>query len=565
MKEHQLNIINSGENKPDKDEFHDALEFPCFDHSECFNTEDCYFWDAEDTLDAWPTDHAFHFTVNHMTIGKGEKGQQHNVSFTNSSKIDEALSELSYNELTGYDKSFDTFLAALSVTETLQDITVPCYVTQFATAFECLQNLQRLQPKLAWKPLEVIKRTLENTTQYAKVITQWPMKKHHVSRFPWDNRRRLCEEVSMDTYFMPKKGYDGSTCAQLFIGLMSHMINIYPMDSKTGGNVLHAYQDFMHYEGAPVGLHCDLAPEQQTDALTNLNRDMMVKDTFSEAYHPNENPSEALGVRIIKQTSEMIMARTGAPSGSWPWLHQYIADINNHCAQQILNWKTPISKCHGYTPDISAFLQFWFWEPIYFKIDEDDNLSKEAFGHWLGVAHNVGDALTYYVLAEKTKHVICRSAGKCMIIEGGLYGLKTSAARFHEKLSAKLQKMGFSPCKADYDFWIRPKGDHYEYVATYVDDVLAFSRDPMSIISEIQKMFMLKGIGTPEYYLGGNFHTAKTQVNIQCKNKVLRPNDDQLQVKDVENIAEVGIEEKGKRLSSMWLTRGVKTAFSAES
>ena len=100
-------------------------------------------------------------------------------------------------------------------------------------------------------------------------------------------------------------------------------------------------------------------------------------------------------------------------------------------------------------------------------------------------------------------------AGKRMIIDKGLYGLKTSSARFHESLSAKLRKMGFSPSKADFDLWVRPMGDHYEYVATYVDDILTLSRDPMSIIEEIRKDYMLKGVGTPGYYLGGNYHYTK--------------------------------------------------------
>ena len=41
--------------------------------------------------------------------------------------------------------------------------------------------------------------------------------------------------------------------------------------------------------------------------------------------------------------------------------------------------------------------------------------------------------------------------GKRMIIDKGLYGLKSSAARFHESLSSKLRKMGFHPSKADFD------------------------------------------------------------------------------------------------------------------
>ena len=86
-------------------------------------------------------------------------------------------------------------------------------------------------------------------------------------------------------------------------------------------------------------------------------------------------------------------------------------------------------------------------------------------------------------------------AGKRMIIDKGLYGLKTSAARFHEHLSAKLRSMNFKPCASDSDFWMRDAGDHYEYIATYVDDLLVFSRKPLEIIEEVKKDYILKGIG----------------------------------------------------------------------
>ena len=101
--------------------------------------------------------------------------------------------------------------------------------------------------------------------------------------------------------------------------------------------------------------------------------------------------------------------------------------------------------------------------------------------------------------------------------------------------------MGFKPSKADYDLWIKNKGDHYEYVATYVDDILVFSRDPMKIIKEVQRKFELKGIGRPEYYLGGNFHT----------------------IRDID-LKEVGDDQKGHHLSSKWLKENVRTAFSAK-
>ena len=63
----------------------------------------------------------------------------------------------------------------------------------------------------------------------------------------------------------------------------------------------------------------------------------------------------------------------------------------------------------------------------------------------------------------------------------------------------------------------------------------------MSIIEEICKHYMLKGVGKPEYYLGRNFHTTK----------------------DIEGMKEVNNDDMNHHLSSKWLKEGVKTAFSA--
>ena len=81
----------------------------------------------------------------------------------------------------------------------------------------------------------------------------------------------------------------------------------------------------------------------------------MLKDPWSEAGKPNQNPTESGGVRIIKMGAGGLQIRTGAPEMLWPYMHQYLSDINNHCATPFLNWRTPIEKRHGYTPDISFF------------------------------------------------------------------------------------------------------------------------------------------------------------------------------------------------------------------
>ena len=49
---------------------------------------------------------------------------------------------------------------------------------------------------------------------------------------------------------------------------------------------------------------------------------------------------------------------------------------------------------------------------------------------------------------------------KRMLIDKGLYGLASSAARFHETLSFTLRDMNFTPCRADHDLWMRDNGDY---------------------------------------------------------------------------------------------------------
>ena len=122
-------------------------------------------------------------------------------------------------------------------------------------------------------------------------------------------------------------------------------------------------------------------------------------------------------------------------------------------------------------------------------------------------AGNIGNAFLYGKTKEKV-YIIAgpefgrELEGKILVIDKALYGLRTSSARFHEHLATQLIKLGFRPSKADFNLWMKDMGTHYEYVATFVDDVLIWSKDPMAIMEELKKTYILKGVGIPEYYLG---------------------------------------------------------------
>ena len=48
------------------------------------------------------------------------------------------------------------------------------------------------------------------------------------------------------------------------------------------------------------------------------------------------------------------------------------------------------------------------------------------------------------------------------------------------------------------------KSSHCEYLAIYVDGILIWSKDPMAVIKSLEKTYLLKNVGIPEDFLGGN-------------------------------------------------------------
>ena len=109
-----------------------------------------------------------------------------------------------------------------------------------------------------------------------------------------------------------------------------------------------------------------------------------------------------------------------------------------------------------------------------------------------------------YIIGDKGFGKLC---GHTLVLHKALSGLKSSGKRWHEMLHDVLREMGFFISKADNDVWMRDKGDHYEYIAVYVDDLAIASRDPAAIITTLKEQycFKIKGDGPLEFHLGCDF------------------------------------------------------------
>jgi hypothetical protein len=64
--------------------------------------------------------------------------------------------------------------------------------------------------------------------------------------------------------------------------------------------------------------------------------------------------------------------------------------------------------------NISPLLYFYFWEPVYFLMDESEQSfpgkSKELRGRWVGISEHIGNKMTYKIITDDTGEEICRSA-----------------------------------------------------------------------------------------------------------------------------------------------------------
>ena len=77
------------------------------------------------------------------------------------------------------------------------------------------------------------------------------------------------------------------------------MINVYGMTTKSGAH--EAYLDFLREEGIPSVLHRDNAGEQNDTRFLSTNRELLVRDSTTEPYHPHQNPAETRAIRYLKR------------------------------------------------------------------------------------------------------------------------------------------------------------------------------------------------------------------------------------------------------------------------
>ena len=102
---------------------------------------------------------------------------------------------------------------------------------------------------------------------------------------------------------------------------------------------------------------------------------------------------------------------SNCPANLWLLCLLWVCFIINYTASARINHQLPITYSTGQTADISMFLRCYWWESVYYKVDDTSfpSDSPEESGRFVGIAENVGHFMTFKVLSDSTKQVLYRS------------------------------------------------------------------------------------------------------------------------------------------------------------
>jgi hypothetical protein len=105
-----------------------------------------------------------------------------------------------------------------------------------------------------------------------------------------------------------------------------------------------------------------------------------------------------------------LLDRSGSPAYTWLLAVGYVCFLLSLTFRGAVN-AIPMQCLKGSTPDISPLLRFSWYQPVYYKVDDSDFLSetREERGHFVGIAENVGHAMTFKILTDNTNKFINRS------------------------------------------------------------------------------------------------------------------------------------------------------------
>ena len=323
---------------------------------------------------------------------------------------------------------------------------------------EALSKLWRI-------PLSHAKRTLQVTTNNYARTTEGRLSRRFRTDLYQKRYRRMGGWYSRfytDTLFFKTRTADQFTCAQLF-GNRARFCKIYPLPSKS--KAFEALSSFVHDIGIPGELHSDGAKEIAQGIFRKMMTKFGIFHTSTEPYSPWENYAEDC-IRVLKNNARYFMQITQTPIRLLDHALMYACELRNMTASPsvFLKGRTPFEITLGYSPDISEFTTFewyefvWYWDP--------DKPQKQMLGRWLGVTEHIGNGLTYKVINSNAEILSRSTVIKLSAEDKSKDDMKRKMASLNDSIKLKLGTYE----KANLDDVVPEQSEVYRYLFEGDDD-----------------------------------------------------------------------------------------------
>lgn len=237
--------------------------------------------------------------------------------------------------------------------------------------------------------------TLKATTRKLVRSALMPLaRRYRVDRMFEPNR--LQGTFATDTMDLRCKSIHGERYCQVFANKEFFAV-AYPIEKK--GDAHEPIDHFVRDFGAMDMLISDGAHEQvgKHSQFQAKLRKYNIQSRRSEPDRPNQNPAEGV-IREIRKKWYRQIFRTNCPRRLWNYGIPYVCAIMRMTASYSgrLRGRTPLENLTGETPDISEYLDFGFYDLVWYK--EDAGIGEIKLGRFLDVSHSVGSLMSYHIL-----------------------------------------------------------------------------------------------------------------------------------------------------------------------
>ena len=250
--------------------------------------------------------------------------------------------------------------------------------------------------------------------------------------------KRLQCEMASDAMHQLCPAIHGDKYCQVF-GNRQMFAEAYPIKSKADCD--EALRLFFKEYGAPHTMITDGAREQTSSGTkwqARLRKNRVVS-VITPPRQPNYNPAETV-IRELRKKWYRAIFRTNCPRALWNYGIPHFAKIMQLTASNAagLNGKTPIGALTGETPDISQYLDFGWYDWVWYK--ENAGLDVPRLGRFLGIAHSSSNLMTFHVLPISGIPITAGTVQRMTELEKQTDANKERMQEFSEKIANKFKE-----------------------------------------------------------------------------------------------------------------------------